>query len=359
MNQAGVNRDLARPDLSLGRRTSCHCPACGRAAESAPLAHSHQSALYACAGCDLHFWHPLKMPDAAWYEAAYQGRDSTVMPLEPGHIFFLDDPQAPKNGRLLDMGCGTGNFLAAARDAGFDVTGIEPNQNAVRFAQQHYGLRNIFAAVPADFQQAHPLERYGMVTFFEVLEHQEDPQAFLDTAKCFLNDDGFIALSVPNRNRWQIEDDPLDYPPNHLTRWSPAALRTFIESNGFEVLSLREEPLKAHRAAQILSTGFRTGLLTRVAGERPPALSDLGELAHGDVERTVRRIQSDPRHGFATRVASWKYHALLPLAALLLPYFRLRGRTGLYLYCLARRRSSATRTAALRPAPAASSERGI
>ena len=307
MNQAGVNRDLARPDLSLGRRTSCHCPACGRAAESAPLAHSHQSALYACAGCDLHFWHPLKMPDAAWYEAAYQGRDSTVMPLEPGHIFFLDDPQAPKNGRLLDMGCGTGNFLAAARDAGFDVTGIEPNQNAVRFAQQHYGLRNIFAAVPADFQQAHPLERYGMVTFFEVLEHQEDPQAFLDTAKCFLNDDGFIALSVPNRNRWQIEDDPLDYPPNHLTRWSPAALRTFIESNGFEVLSLREEPLKAHRAAQILSTGFRTGLLTRVAGERPPALSDLGELAHGDVERTVRRIQSDPRHGFATRVASWKF----------------------------------------------------
>ena len=198
---------------------------------------------------------------------------------------------------------------------------------------------------PADFQQAHPLERFGTVTFFEVLEHQEDPQAFLDTAKLFLNDDGFIALSVPNRNRWQIEDDPLDYPPNHLTRWSPAALRTFIESNGFEVLSLREEPLKAHRAAQILSTAFRTGLLTRVAGERPPALSDLGELPHDDVQRTVQRIQSDPRHGFATRVASWKYHALLPLAALLLPYLRLRGRTGLYLYCLARRRSSAARTA--------------
>ena len=359
MSHAAPNPALAQSAPTADPRTSRHCPACGCPAESAPLAHSHQSALYACAGCDLHFWHPLKMPDAAWYEAAYQGRDSTVMPLEPGHIFFLGDPQAPKNGRLLDMGCGTGNFLAAARDAGFDVAGIEPNQNAVRFAQHHYGLRNIFAAVPADFQRAHPLERYGTVTFFEVLEHQEDPQAFLDTAKLFLNDDGFIALSVPNRNRWQIDDDPLDYPPNHLTRWSPAALRTFIESNGFEVLSLREEPLKAHRAAQILSTGIRTGLLTRVAGERPPALSDLGELAHGDVQRTVQRIQTDPRHGFAARVASWKYHALLPLAALLLPYLRLRGRTGLYLYCLARRRSSAARTAAHCPTPAASSERGI
>ena len=284
------------------------------------------------------------MPDAAWYEAAYQGRDSTVMPLEPGHIFFLSDPRAPKQGRLLDMGCGTGNFLAAARDAGFDVTGIEPNQNAVRFAQQHYGLGNVFAAVPAEFQTAHPLEKFDTVTFFEVLEHQEDPQAFLDTAKLFLNDNGFVALSVPNRNRWQIEDDPLDYPPNHLTRWSPTALRNFIESNGFEVLSLREEPLHARRAAQIFSTALRTGLVSRVAGERSPALSDLGELPHDDVQRTVERIRSDPRHSLAARLAHWKYHALLPLAALMLPYLRLRGRTGLYLYCLARRRFSSTRT---------------
>jgi len=77
------------------------------------------------------------------------------MPLEPGHVFFLGDPRAPKQGRLLDMGCGTGNFIAAARDAGFDVTGIEPNQNAVRFAQQHYGLRNVFAAlrIAADIER--------------------------------------------------------------------------------------------------------------------------------------------------------------------------------------------------------------
>ena len=299
------------------------------------------------------------MPDAAWYEAAYQGRDSTVKPLEPGHLFFLSDLQAPKQGRLLDMGCGTGNFLAAARDAGFDITGIEPDQNAVQFAKEHYGLRNVFAAVPTEFQQAHPLEKFGTVTFFEVLEHQEDPQAFLETAKLFLNDDGFIALSVPNRNRWQIEEDPLDYPPNHLTRWSPAALRKFIESNGFEVLSLREERLHVRRAAQMLSAAFRTGLISRVAGERPPALSDLGQLPHDDVQRTVQRIQSDPRHSRAARFAHWKYRALLPLAALLLPYLRLRGRTGLYLYCLARRRSSPARGPAASQAPGAAGEQEI
>jgi SAM-dependent methyltransferase len=191
--------------------------------------------------------------------------------------------------------------------------------------------------VPTELQRAHPLEKFDTVTFFEVLEHQEDPHAFLDTAKSFLKEDGFIALSVPNRNRWQIEDDPLDFPPNHLTRWSPTALRNFIESNGFEVLSLREEPLTVRRAAQMLSAMFRTGLISRVAGERPPAIADLAEMPLDELQSTVNRVKEDERHSLAARLANLKSRAMLPVAALLLPYLRLRGRTGLYLYCLGRR----------------------
>jgi SAM-dependent methyltransferase len=340
MNYAAANRAVAASESSTSPLRSRLCPACGLPAESAPLEHARDAALYGCAGCDLHFWHPAKMPDASWYEAMYQGRDNTAMPLEPGHLFFLADPQAPKAGRLLDMGCGVGNFLAAARDAGFDVTGIEPNQNAVRFAKEHYGLRDVFAGVPAELQKSRPHDKFDAVTFFEVLEHQDNPQAFLDTAKSFLKDDGFIALSVPNRNRWQIGNDPLDYPPNHLTRWSPAALRNFLASSGFEVLSIREEPLTVRRAAQMLSTMFRTGLIAGTAGQRPPSFRELEEMPLDELQRTVDRLQADKRQSLAARLSAWKLRALLPLAALLLPYFRWQGRTGLYLYCLARRRSS-------------------
>jgi SAM-dependent methyltransferase len=337
MNRAGADRAVSHLDQPLSQQPPCRCPACDRLAESAPLERCHQSELYSCSGCDLHFWYPVKMPDAAWYETTYHGRDHTAMPLEPGHEFFLRDPQAPRQGRLLDIGCGTGNFLAVALDVGFDVTGIEPNQNAIRFANQHYGLKNVFAILPAEFRAAHPLDRFDVVTFFEVLEHQDNPQAFLDIAKAFLKDDGFIALSVPNRNRWQIGADPLDYPPNHLTRWSPAALRHFLESNGFHILSLCEEILSIRRAAQVLSTKFRTGFMSQVAGERPPVLSDLGELPIDQVRSTVSRLGGNARHIFATRLANWKVRVMLPLAGLLLPYFRFRGRTGLYLYCLAGR----------------------
>ena len=57
-----------------------------------------------------------------------------------------------------------------------------------------------------------------------------------------------------------------------------------------------------------------------------------------ELQRTVNRLKADKRQTIAARLAAGKLRAMLPFAALLLPYFRWRGRTGLYLYCLARRR---------------------
>jgi SAM-dependent methyltransferase len=334
----------ARPAEAQAREQSvsaARCPACGKVAAKAPLETMHKASLYACSHCDLYFWHPVAMPGASWYEAAYQGRDQTAMPLEPGHRFFLSDSKAPRSGRLLDIGCGVGNFLAAARDAGFDIAGIEMNHNAVRFAQDHYGLRNVSAMRPEEFLAAHPESKFEVVTFFEVLEHQENPQGFLDVARECLADQGYIALSVPNRNRWQKAHDTLDYPPNHLTRWSPRALRNFLERNGFEILSLREEPLGVQRVAHVLSTSLRTGLVSRVAGERPPVLAELAEMNPEEVKETMARVERSAGHHLAARLAAWKHFLLLPVAGSLLPYLRLRGYTGLYLYCLARKNHSA------------------
>lgn len=314
------------------------CPACGSVPVGRPLESFHGSSLFACPHCDLHYWHPVAMPDASWYEAAYQGRDRTAMPLEPGHRFFLADPRAPKRGRLLDLGCGVGNFVAAARDAGFDAAGIEFDPAAVRFAQQHYGLDKVFAMRPERFRAANPQERYDVVTFFEVLEHQDNPRHFLSTATELLAERGHIAVSVPNRGRWQKGAETLDYPPNHLTRWSPEALRNFFERNGFAVLSMRQEPLGIRRAAQVLSMGLPTGLVSRIAGERPPTMADLAEMNQDEMQQTVKRLEKSRGHRIAGRLVRYKNLAMVPVAALLLPYLRFRDYTGLYLYCLVQRK---------------------
>lgn len=312
------------------------CPSCGRKSTGEPVELFHDMSLYACDSCDLHFWHPVTMPSASWYESAYQGRDKTAMPLEPGHRYFLSDPKAPKGGRLLDLGCGVGNFLAAAQDNGFEVTGVEFDRAAVAFGQQHYGIKRIFAMRPEEFYEAHPQQRFDAVTFFEVLEHQQDPDSFLKVAKNFLVPDGYVALSVPNRSRWQKGIDTLDYPPNHLTRWSPSALSALLERNGFEVVSLRAQSLGVLRAAQVLSMRFRTGLVSRVAGEQPPMLADLARMRSEDVQQRLTRLAEHRGHRLAEKLARLKNYLMIPMAALLLPFLRARGRTGLYLYSLAR-----------------------
>src|SRR5271169_6817325 len=101
------------------------CPGCNEMSRGAAAERYGKYERFACSACGLEYWEPREMPDARWYEQMYGGRDEKLLPLEPGHKYFLTDPLAPGKGELLDIGCGTGNFLAAAREAGYGVTGIE------------------------------------------------------------------------------------------------------------------------------------------------------------------------------------------------------------------------------------------
>ena len=317
------------------------CPACGRNAAGEGLERYSKYALHECGGCGLQFWEPRRMPDGRWYEQVYADRDAAVMLLEPGHRFFLSDARAPGRGRLLDIGCGTGNFLAAARGAGYEVTGIELNANAARVAREHFGLQRVFALEPGEFARRHPEERFDVVTFFEVLEHQAEPRGFLEEAKACLRPGGHVALSVPNRERWQTGVDVLDYPPNHFLRWNAASLGRFLEAAGFEMLTVREEPLGLRRAAQMVNTALRTGLTQPLGGAGEASFREVMRRADPAVAVPQLREQvasAGPtmRQRVVRGLARAKRYAVFPMAALAWPYLRASGRKGAYLYCLAR-----------------------
>src|SRR5260370_36212812 len=207
------------------------------------------------------------MPDARWYEQMYGGRDEKLLPLEPGHKYFLADALAPRGGNLLDIGCGTGNFLAAARNAGYRVTGTELDGNAARFATEKVGLERVLPLTISEFAQQHADEKFDVVTFFEVLEHQAAPLEFLQKVKTCLKPRGTIGLSVPNRERWMTGPEVLDYPPNHFLRWNAAALRSFLSAQGFEVVSMREQPADIAYTALMIHMASRTGITRRLTAE--------------------------------------------------------------------------------------------
>jgi SAM-dependent methyltransferase len=277
------------------------------------------------------------MPDVRWYEQMYGGRDETLLPLEPGHKYFLADRLAPNGGALLDIGCGTGNFLAAARDAGYRVTGIELDRNAARFAKERLGLERVLPLTISEFAAQHPQGQFDVVTFFEVLEHQAEPVEFLQKVRTCVRTGGLIALSVPNRERWLTGPDVLDYPPNHFLRWNAGALSTFLSEQGFEVLSIREQPAGVTHTAQMIHMALRTGMTQPASGETSASFRDVMQMAPEQAE-AVLRAKPTMRQRTLQMLARIKYAACFPLAVAAYPYVRMRGYKGTYLYCLARKR---------------------
>jgi SAM-dependent methyltransferase len=277
------------------------------------------------------------MPDARWYEQMYGGRDEKLLPLEPGHKYFLNDPLAPRGGALLDIGCGTGNFLAAAREAGYGVTGIELDRNAASFAREQLGLENVFPLTISEFAEQHAEQRFDVITFFEVLEHQAAPVEFLRKVKACARSGGVIALSVPNRERWLTGPDVLDYPPNHFLRWNAASLEKCLNAQDFDVLSIRDQPLGLAYTAQMINMALRTGMSKTAAGKAPPSFRDVMQMPPDQAEAALR---AKPRawHRAMEILGRIKYAACLPLAVAAYPYVRMRGFKGTYLYCLARKR---------------------
>jgi SAM-dependent methyltransferase len=313
------------------------CPACSEASPEAAIEEHGRYKLFGCGACGLQFWEPREMPDARWYEQMYGGRDKKLLPLEPGHKYFLGDPRAPRGGLLLDIGCGTGNFLAAARDAGYGVTGIEMDRNAACFAREQLGLEKVFPLAISEFTEQHAEERFDVVTFFEVLEHQATPVEFLRKVKACARSGGVIALSVPNRERWLTGPDVLDYPPNHFLRWNAASLRNCLSAQGFEVLSVREQPAGLAHTAQMINMALRTGMSKTAVGKASASFRDVMQMPPDQAEAVLRAKPTPGRRAMEI-LGRIKYAACLPLAAAAYPYVRMRGFKGTYLYCLARKR---------------------
>jgi 2-polyprenyl-3-methyl-5-hydroxy-6-metoxy-1,4-benzoquinol methylase len=155
-----------------GAKASGNCPVCGATlGASSPLRQAGRYHLFECGACKIQFWDPFKRLGASWYENFYAGRLQEVPPLEPGHKFFLADPRVPKSGRLFDIGCGVGNFMAAARAAGFDVTGIDWDSNAAKVGKEVLGLETIFPLSLEESSEKQSGEPFAVVSFFEVLSH--------------------------------------------------------------------------------------------------------------------------------------------------------------------------------------------
>lgn len=169
-----------------------------------------------------------------------------------------------KSGRLLDVGCAAGFFLAVAREAGFEGHGIDVAAPMVRYAREELGLENIREGTleSAGYPDAH----FDIITLWDVVEHLSDPAGLLEECRRVLKPGGLLVLETQNVHspfarvmgrRWH-HFKMLE----HLYHFDPKTCTALLDRAGFEV-----QQWTPRRAGKYVSVDFvieRTGRLHRL-----------------------------------------------------------------------------------------------
>jgi 2-polyprenyl-3-methyl-5-hydroxy-6-metoxy-1,4-benzoquinol methylase len=164
------------------------------------------------------------------------------------------------SGKLLDVGCAMGIFLAMARERGWEVSGVDISDYAIRFAMERFGI-DCFAGYLKDANL--PDRYFDVITLWDVLEHFENPLEELKEVKRILTDDGIILFDTPNIDSlmrlfahwtYKITGGLLKYPVKklyhqfHLYYFSPKTLRMLLDKAGFEIIEMRKKTIPITKA---------------------------------------------------------------------------------------------------------------
>ncbi len=237
-----------------------HCPACASEKITPQLTakdYTVSSKLFAvwhCQNCTLRFTQDVPAQEAI---SPYYNSDNYISHSDTKkglintlyHTVRKRTLKAKKNlvvaatgtaaGKILDIGCGTGAFLHIMQAAGWQITGLEPDETARRKAQELYQLQpdtpeKLFVQQPASF---------NAITMWHVLEHVHELHNYINQLEKLIAPGGKIIIAVPNytsndaaiyKEYWAAYDVP-----RHLYHFSPEAMRQLLGQYNLTVKKIK------------------------------------------------------------------------------------------------------------------------
>jgi 2-polyprenyl-3-methyl-5-hydroxy-6-metoxy-1,4-benzoquinol methylase len=163
------------------------------------------------------------------------------------HLHLITRNKSAAGARLLEIGCGRGDFLRLARSAGFVCAGVEPSSTAVSESRRsgldvHEGSLEV---LPAAIRES----RWDVVFLSHVFEHLNEPRKAAYSLRDLLTDDGIVVLEVPNQfksyagmiraalTKAGLRSTPSTiYSIHHLSFFSLRQLEKVFRDSGFHVL---------------------------------------------------------------------------------------------------------------------------
>ena len=153
------------------------------------------------------------------------------------HKFRLASRDLPV-GKLLEIGCGVGDFLHVAENKGWQCTGVEPSEEAREIARQRIKGDLLYSE---DLEQL-PDQSFDLITMWHVLEHVDDLKWQVAQLQRLIKPNGRIVIAVPNYQSydgrfynafWAAYDVP-----RHLNHFNKTVITKIFKTSGLSLVSM-------------------------------------------------------------------------------------------------------------------------
>ena len=260
------------------------CPWCG-----APSEHSYiklkdhflsqeDFEIFECDQCHLLFTEPRPSADliGAYYKSenyfSHQENKKGFIPRVYEFVKSFNIKRKVKaatdgltKGRVLDIGCGVGDFLVAMQKLGWDVSGIEPDNGARSIAQNRLSQNLLTPELSVTL----PDHSFDLITLWHVLEHVDDLHSQITEIQRLLKPQGRLIIAVPNFKSYDAEYYKSYWAawdvPRHLNHFCPDSMRTIFAQTKLKFIDIQKLVWDAFYISY-LSAGFRKQSLPLVRG---------------------------------------------------------------------------------------------
>lgn len=215
-----------------------------------------KTAIVRCRNCSHQYPNPMPFP-AISLDEVYVNADEYFrgQELEATKKISLDlmkqfEQRVGKRGKFLDVGCGIGELLWAAKESGWESEGVDPAKEFIEIGREKLGIE----AKATTLEDANfPSDYFDAVALSGIIEHLYEPLETLREVWRVLKPNGWLWFDVPNedglymqfgnlymkmqRKPWVVVMAPT-FPPYHVQGFNPKSVREILKNADFELKSL-------------------------------------------------------------------------------------------------------------------------
>jgi 2-polyprenyl-3-methyl-5-hydroxy-6-metoxy-1,4-benzoquinol methylase len=196
-----------------------------------------------------------------------------------------------ENKNLLDVGCGTGDFLQIAKLNNWSISGIEPNQQAREIANKKTSNSVFEINQLLKFNE----NNFDVITLWHVLEHLPDLENHITVFKKLLKKSGTLIIAVPNyksydakyyKQFWAAYDVP-----RHLWHFNKTSISKLVAKQSMEVIKVKPMWFDAFYVS-LLSEKYKNGKMNPIKGFWTGLVSNLKAIKTKEASSLIYIIKN-------------------------------------------------------------------